>query len=161
MSAKNYYTVLTIGHSGLELPRFIDRLQRRGIDLVVDVRSYPYSTFAEWFNRDRIENSLRRQGIEYVFMGSQLGALTEDGRFDYIRREKDHAYQTGISRLLEYAQRYHVALMSSEGDYRLSHRHHLIAQTLLRLSVNVVHITEDDADENATADLFHSVKEEA
>jgi len=160
MEAKNYYTVLTIGHSGLEFPRFVERLERRGIELVIDVRSYPYSSFAEWFNRDRIEPGLRRRGIEYVYMGSQLGALTEDGRFDYIRREKDHAYRSGISRLLEYAQRYHVAVMSSEGDFRLSHRHHLIAQTLLKLSVNVVHVTEHDGEENAQADLFHAVKGE-
>lgn len=161
MSGKNYYTVLTIGHSGLDLPRFVERLERRGVDLVVDVRSYPYSTFVEWFNRDRIEGSLRRRGIEYVFMGSQLGALTGDGRFDYIQREKDQTYRTGISRLLEYAQHYHVAVMSSEGDYRLSHRHHLIAQTLLKLSVKVLHITDTDDEVPAQADLFHAVKEEA
>jgi len=158
MKSANYYAVFTIGHSGLDLPQFVSRLEKRGVNLVVDARSYPYSSFAEWFNRDRIEGSLRRWGVEYVYMGSQLGALTEDGRFDYIKREKNPDYQSGISRLLEYAQRYHVAIMSSESDYRLSHRHHLIAQTLLKLSVAVMHITEQDREEAAQADIFHAAK---
>jgi uncharacterized protein (DUF488 family) len=129
------------------------------VTLVADIRSYPYSAHAEWFNRDRIENSLRKAGVEYVFMGSRLGGLTEDGKFDYIKREKDASYQEGVKRLLEYAQQFNLVLLSSEGDFLRSHRHHLVAQTLLKLSVEVVHITESGQDAPAQADLFHSVAE--
>jgi len=141
------------------MDELVQRLRSRGVTLAVDIRSYPYSSHAEWFNRDRIEHSLRKSGIEYVFMGSKLGGLTDDGRFDYIKREKDLNYQDGIKQLLEYAQQYNVALLASEGDYMSSHRHHLVAQTLLKLNVEVVHITESDQDVPAQADLFHSVLE--
>ncbi len=126
---------------------------------MVDTRSYPYSSHAEWFNRDRIENGLRKAGIEYVFMGSRLGGLTEDGKFDYIKREKDPLYQEGIKQLLEYAQEFNVAVMSSEANFLMSHRHHLIAQTLLRLRVEVVHINEFGDDVPAQPDLFHALVE--
>jgi uncharacterized protein (DUF488 family) len=152
-----FFTVYTIGHSDLQFAEFAARLAERGVNLVVDARSYPYSSFAEWFNRDRIEYALRKHGIEYMFMGARLGALTEDGRFDFIRREKDPEYQEGVKELLSLAEKYCVAVMSSEGDYMSSHRHHLIAQTLLRLSVEVVHITEGGDDAPAQADLFHAV----
>jgi len=155
-----FFTVYTIGHSDLQFAEFAERLLARGVNMVVDARSYPYSSFAEWFNRDRIEHALRKHGIEYLFMGSRLGALTGDGRFDYIQREKDPEYKEGVKELLGLAERYCVAVMTSEGDYMSSHRHHLIAQTLLRLRVEVVHITESDADAPAQADLFHAVAEE-
>jgi uncharacterized protein (DUF488 family) len=155
-----FFTVYTIGHSDLQFTEFAERLLARGVDMVVDARSYPYSSYAEWFNRDRVEYALRKHGIEYLFMGSRLGALTEDGRFDFIRREKDPEYQEGVKELLGLAERYRIAVMTSEGDYMSSHRHHLIAQTLLRLRVEVVHITESDADAPAQADLFHAVAEE-
>jgi len=141
------------------MDELVQRLRSRGVTLVADIRSYPYSSHAEWFNRDRIEHSLRKAGIEYVFMGNRLGGLTDDGRFDYIKREKDQSYQDGIKHVLEYAQQFNVALLASEGEYMNSHRHHLVAQTLLKLNVEVVHITESDQDAPAQADLFHSVLE--
>ncbi len=123
----------------------------------MDVRNFPYSSQAEWFNRDRLETALRKRSIEYVYLGSYLGALTEDGKFDYVHREKDPRYREGIKILLEYAQNYCVAIVSSEADWRISHRHQLIAQTLLKLSVGVVHITEADGEEIAQPDLFHTI----
>ncbi len=156
-----YYTIYTIGHTRLPFEEFVNRLKQRGISVVVDVRAYPYSAQADWFNRDRIEDTLRKEGIEYVYMGSMLGELTDDGRFDFVKREKDPRYHEGIKRLLELAQDYAVVIMSSEADWRISHRHQLIAQTLLKLSVGVVHITEFDTDEPAQPDLFHSIAEEA
>jgi uncharacterized protein (DUF488 family) len=155
-----FYTIYTIGHSDLTMAELVERLKARQITLVTDVRSYPYSSSADWFNRDRIENSLRKEGIEYLFVGSRLGGLTEDGRFDYIRREKNPAYQEGIKDLLGLAENYRIAVMSSEADYLHSHRHHLIAQTLLKLGVGVVHIDPSGDDAPAQADLFHAVMEE-
>ena len=158
-NATEFYRVYTVGHSDLSLAELVERLRARGVTMVVDARSYPYSTNADWFNRDRIENGLRKFGIEYVYLGSRLGGLTEDGKFDYIKREKDPRYQEGIKRLLELAQQFSVAVLTSEADFLKSHRHHLIAQTLLKLRVEVVHIDEAGDDTYAQADLFHALAE--
>ncbi len=160
MARRRYYTIYTIGHGSLTFEEFTARLKARGVSLLIDVRTYPYSSQAEWFNRDRIENALRRHGIEYVFLGSFLGALTDNGRLDFVQREKDLRYKEGIKLVLEYAQNHNLALMSSEANYNSSHRHRLIAQTLLRLAVGVVHINELDGEEVAQPDLFHTYPEE-
>ena len=39
-------TIFTVGHSNQSLESFLDLLGRHGIDLVVDVRSSPYSQYA-------------------------------------------------------------------------------------------------------------------
>jgi len=161
VARKKFYTVYTIGHSNLSLAELCERLKSRQIKFLVDVRTYPYSAHADWFNRDKIESPLRKEGIEYLYLGSMLGALTEDGRFDFVSREKDPKYQEGIKRLLELAQNFRVAVMSSEADFQVSHRHHLIAQTLLKLSVEVIHITETNQEEPAQPDIFHALLEEA
>lgn len=160
MARKRYFTIYSVGHDGLTSEEFVERLKARGVGLVVDVRNFPYSHQAEWFNRDKIENALRKNGIEYVFLGSYLGAITDDGRFDFVAREKDPRYQEGIKLLLEYAQSYRVAIMSAEPNYLISHRHQLIAQTLLKLSVEVIHINEANGEEPAQPDLFHTFPEE-
>ena len=49
-------TVHTIGHSDLELAAFMDRLERRKIQLMADLRSSPYSRYVPRFNRENLAN---------------------------------------------------------------------------------------------------------
>ena len=44
----------TIGHSDLDLERFMDLLERDRVQLAADVRSMPYSRHAPQFNRERL-----------------------------------------------------------------------------------------------------------
>jgi uncharacterized protein (DUF488 family) len=141
----------TIGHSDHDTTRFVALLRRHQIARVVDVRSQPYSRWAQQFNREILARDLQDAGIAYTFMGDALGgrpsdpALYDPGeeRPDYQRMEQTAAYQGGIDHLLELAQAGRVALMCGEGDHRHCHRHLLIAQTLLERGVRVRHIQPD------------------
>ena len=141
----------TIGHSDHTTAAFIDLLRGHSIQLVVDVRSQPYSRWAPQFNRENLILDLRDGGVAYQFLGDALGgrpanlALYDPGQEtpDYERVAKSISYLEGIDRLLELAREERVALMCSEGDHRQCHRHLLITQTLLVRGVRVVHIQPD------------------
>jgi uncharacterized protein (DUF488 family) len=150
-----HFVVFTIGHGEQSFDDFAHILAPYGVETIVDVRSWPYTEYAPWFNRDRLEHLTRRHGWEYLWLGGQLGPLTADGRVDYIAKEREPRYHDGISELLTLAHERRVCLLSSQADPELSHRHQLIAQTLLRHDVEVRHILMDGDSVLAQADLFH------
>lgn len=141
----------TVGHSTHTVEDFLALLRQHAIDVVVDVRSQPYSQWTSQFNREDLQEALQEAEIRYVFMGDVLGgrprdpALYEPGqdRPNYRRMEQTAPYQAGIQRLLELAEEATVAVMCSEGDHRQCHRHLLITQTLLAREVQVLHIQPD------------------
>ncbi|MCH7472560.1 DUF488 domain-containing protein [bacterium] len=151
------FTVFTVGHGQLSWDALMRLLTGSGVEVLIDVRAYPYSELAPWFDRDRLEHLVRRAGLEYLWLGSQLGALTAGGRVDYISKEREPRYREGIGQLLTLAGERQTCLLGSQLDPLLSHRHHLIAQTLLRHDVGVVHLLEDGSTVAAHADLFHGL----
>jgi uncharacterized protein (DUF488 family) len=70
--------IYTVGHSNHPIERFLPLLQRHGIALLADVRSTPYSRFNPQFKRDALAGALARNGIEYLFLGEELGARSKD-----------------------------------------------------------------------------------
>ncbi|MGD2145287.1 MAG: DUF488 domain-containing protein [Anaerolineae bacterium] len=139
----------TVGHSDHTISAFVDLLRQHGITLVADVRSQPYSRWASQFNREALKHDLREAKIRYLFLGDELGGRPSDielydvGLPDYARVEQSEAYQRGIEQLLETARTEEVAVMCSEGDHAECHRHRLVAQTLLKRGIAVVHIKPD------------------
>jgi uncharacterized protein (DUF488 family) len=144
-------SIYTIGHSDHTTVAFVDLLRRYDITLVMDVRSQPYSRWAHQFNRETLARDLQDAGIDYRFMGDDLGGRPADPtlydpgqeRPDYRRVEQTPTYQAGIDQLVELAQTEQVAVMCSEGDHRRCHRHLLVTQTLLERGIRVLHIQPD------------------
>lgn len=157
----NHVEVYTIGHSNRSAADVIASLRRHGIAQVVDVRSFPFSQYTPQFNREALERTLAEAGIAYAFAGDYLGGRPTDptcyrtgelpaGEADYLSLvdyeevAKRPWYQKGLARLLDIARASPTAIMCSEEDPHRCHRHHLIAQTLLRSGVAVTHIRKDD-----------------
>lgn len=147
----------TIGHSNREISAFIDLLSKYDIDLLIDVRSYPYSQYNPQFNKHNIEKELSAKGINYLFLGNFLGGRPKDptcykGReiptskvnyldaVDYTEVSKRDWYHKGIEILLSKVKNNQIAIMCSEEDPNRCHRHHLIAKTLLDKCFVVRHI---------------------
>lgn len=151
------FTIYSVGHGLLTWEQFALLLQPLSVEIVVDVRAYPYVEAAPWFNRDRLEHMVRRNGWEYLWLGSQLGALTADGRLDYLCKEQDPRYREGILELMTLGHERQVVLLSAQANPQHSHRHHLIAQTLIRHDVRVLHVLHDGELTSAQADLFHGL----
>ncbi len=149
------YSIYTVGHGQLSWESFKRLLTPRLVEMLIDVRSFPYVQDAPWFNRDRLEQEARKAGWEYLWLGNQLGPLTEEGRVDNVAKEREGRYRQGIQQLLAWASERSVCLVSAQPDPLASHRHTLIGQTLLRHDVGVIHILQDGASISAQADLFH------
>jgi uncharacterized protein (DUF488 family) len=147
-------TVFTIGHSTHEPERFLELLRANGITAVADVRSSPYSRLHPQFNREVLRALLAADGIHYVFLGSELGARSEDpacyrdGKVQYDLLAKTTKFQRGIERALEEAARYRLALMCAEKDPLGCHRTILVARKLAGSGVGVEHILEDGSIES-------------
>ena len=152
----------TIGHSNHPIGQFIHLLQDHAIERLVDVRTTPYSRFNPQFNQAALRQVLHQGGVEYVYLGTQLGGRPSDPACykrqarpsktsDYLN-ELDYAqvmvrpwFVQGVHQLLELAGERTTAMMCSEADPSKCHRHHLIASYLLSNypDVNILHILKD------------------
>jgi len=153
-------TVYTVGHSNQTTESFLDLLHQHAIEVLVDVRSAPYSRFVPQFNQRELQTTVRSAGFLYVYLGRELGGRPDPG--SHLIDEAGHAiygliaetddFNTGLHRLREGIDRYRVALMCSEEDPTDCHRRLLVSRVLiLDHGIDVLHIrgdgrldTEDD-----------------
>lgn len=114
-------SLLTVGHSNHSFERFLELLEEQGVEVLVDVRSNPYSRFASQFNRDPLAEAVKRAGIKYVFLGRELGGrpdgdefYDDDGHVLYGRVSRSPLFLAGIDRLERGLGQHRVAIMCSE-----------------------------------------------
>jgi len=141
--------VFTIGHSNHDPKVFLDLLATHRIELVCDVRSYPYSKFNPQFNREILEAALSRSSIGYLFLGAELGARTTDpsclegGKVRYDRLAQTELFQRGIKRIADQIKSRRLALMCAEKEPLDCHRTILVSRSLDALGLDVQHIHAD------------------
>jgi hypothetical protein len=103
-------TVFTLGHSNHPIEHFLGLLRPHGIQLVADVRSTPFSRFNPQYNRQRLEASLRAEGVDYLFLGEELGARSTDpdcydgDRVSYAKLAATENFKRGLRRVIEASQ---------------------------------------------------------
>tara|TARA_B100001750_G_scaffold236565_1_gene240619 strand:+ start:575 stop:1153 length:579 start_codon:yes stop_codon:yes gene_type:complete len=142
-------SIFTIGHSTHSWSFFLDLIKPYNIDVLVDVRSKPYSKMALDFNRETLKKLLEKENIRYLFMGDKLGGRSNDpdciveGRVDYYEIAKSTDFQDGFKRLLKGANEYTVALMCAEKEPLDCHRTILISRHLVDAGLAVNHILQN------------------
>jgi uncharacterized protein (DUF488 family) len=123
----------------------VDLLLENRVTTVADVRSSPYSRFCPQFNTGQLQQTLRSEGIQYVFLGVELGARREepecyfDGVAKYELVVKTPAFAQGLQRLRAGLADHRIALLCAERDPLTCHRMILISRQL-RNDVEIVHI---------------------
>jgi len=139
--------LFTVGHSILPLQHFVQMLQKHSIQVIADVRSSPHSGRSPHFSRDPLKRHLKSCGIQYVFLGDELGARrTEvqayEGRIaSYERIAELPVFKAGLERLISGAQNYRVCLMCAEKDPLQCHRTILVCRHLrTQLDDRIFHI---------------------
>jgi uncharacterized protein (DUF488 family) len=149
-SASPAGTLWTIGHSNHPLEAFLDLLAQHHIELLVDVRSSPYSGYAAQFNREAIAPALRQRAIAYRFLGDRLGGRTDDpryydqqGRVLYGQLAESAGFRQGIEQLLGEIARRRVAILCGEENPTDCHRRLLVGRVARQRGVWVVHIRGD------------------
>ena len=143
--------IFTVGHSNHSIEEFVALLLTHGVQMLVDVRSQPYSRYSPHFNREALAAALTASGIRYHFMGDSLGGRPQQAdlydpgeeRPNYARQRATPLYQEGVRQLLEVAGRQPTAIMCSEGDPAHCHRSLLIGPSLFALDVIVLDIYPD------------------
>lgn len=146
--------ILTIGHSIQSLDRFVELLQRHDVTAVADVRSNPFSRRAPQFNRESLRSALHTHGIEYAFLGRELGARSNDpncyvdGQVQYLRLAETDLFRQGMDRLLTGMQTQRIVLMCAEKEPLDCHRALLVARRLTDKGVHVDHISADGSVES-------------
>ena len=145
--------IYTIGHSNQDVAAFLQLLKDNAIQVVVDVRSAPYSRYVPQFNKKEIEAAIADAGLKYVFMGDAIGGKPSDqkylgvhGKVMYDKLAATATFQQGLDRLTKgLNDGWSIALMCAEEDPFKCHRHLLIANELeLKRHIPVWHIRSDN-----------------
>lgn len=146
----NQAKVFSIGHSNQSVEDFLSLLERHGIEVLVDVRSYPYSKYTTQFNSPELKAAVTHGGLKYLFMGKELGGRPDDrtlydetGRVKYSQVAQSPLFLEGLARLLKGLEQYRVALMCTEEDPIGCHRHLLVSRVLTAQGIEVGHIRGD------------------
>jgi len=127
----------TIGHSNRAIEKFLALLSEHNIEVLIDIRSFPTSKI-EHFKREKMERWLPEHGIEYVWLGKELGGYRRGG---YEAHMKTELFGEGVKKLLDLAKKKRVCIMCMEKNPKYCHRRFLTAH-LERKGVEVIHILE-------------------
>lgn len=138
----------TIGHSQHELEYFYNLLKKYNINNLLDVRSTPYSKYAEAYNKEQLRNSLSVKGIKYSFMGKFFGArpdnielYNEEGYLDFEKVAKSDLFIKGMENvLLGLEKGNNIALMCTEKDPIDCHRAIMVSRAFSLNGIDIKHI---------------------
>lgn len=147
MTRKANKVLFSIGHSNHPIEKFLSLLRASSIDVLVDVRSYPYSRFNPQFNTKALKEELNKTGIKYLFLGRELGGrpkdesfYDEDGYVIYYTLAQSPLFIEGLNRLEKGISNYRVTMMCSEENPNQCHRRLLITPELEKRNIKVIHI---------------------
>jgi uncharacterized protein (DUF488 family) len=135
---KETKVIYTVGHSTLPSDDLIALLKRYTIQTVADVRRFPTSRKNPQFAKDVLCSALRSAGMDYVWLGDDLGGYRAGGYEAYMQTDGFHE---GLTRLEELACRSTTAVMCAEKLFSRCHRR-LIADALVERGWRVVHIVD-------------------
>src|SRR3982750_1940520 len=109
--------LLTVGHRSHPLEHFVALLREHAVDVLIDVRSSPYSRFAPQYNREALKAALDREGFKYGFLGRELGGgpggeefYDDEGHVLYGRVAASPLFAAGLERLERGLDDYRVAI---------------------------------------------------
>lgn len=143
----------TIGHSSLKIEEFTSLLKHHEIDALIDVRSYPSSTYCPQFNKDRMKDSLELAGVRYQHISILGGRRSKQKGVEpdlnsgwnnpsfknYADYTLSKGYEEGIESLIGMAGDKRIAFCCSESCPWRCHRL-LVSNTLAAREHRVNHI---------------------
>ena len=140
-------TIYSIGHSNQPMEAFLELLKKHNVRALIDVRSHPYSRYVPHFNGPELAHAAGHANIQYLFMGKEMGGRPDgeefydaDDHVIYSRIAESPLFLKGIKRLEEIGKASRVAIMCSEEDPSVCHRHLLIGRVLAQRGITLHHI---------------------
>lgn len=152
---KQCSALYTIGYSGFSDAEGLTRfLNKRGIDVLIDVRSSPYSGHFPQFNKENLQLALHDKGIYYRNYAEPFGARQDnpafyvDGRLDFERFTDSERFLDGVAKIENSIEKgYVLTLMCAEKDPIICHRAIMISRVFHEAGYKVCHLRADMADE--------------
>ncbi|MCC6125753.1 MAG: DUF488 domain-containing protein [Pirellulales bacterium] len=145
----------TIGHSNHPLETFLELLRRHEIEVLVDVRSSPYSSYCPHFNLEQLKRAVKAAAMQYLYLGDRIGGRAEgaefyddEGRVLYDKVAATAGFREGIERLLKGLRAYRVAILCGEEDPANCHRRLLIGRVLRERGVRLMHLRGDGREQS-------------
>ena len=129
--------IYTLGTSTRSISDFLALFGEHEIRVGVDVRSFPTSRFPQ-FKKEFLQKSLESQGIQYVYLGKELGGFRKGGYVPYMATE---SFKNGVKTLEEIGRNGRAAFFCSERFPWKCHRR-WISWQLIQRGWNVIHIIE-------------------
>ena len=133
--------IYTLGTSTRSLKEFTELLSSHGVEVVVGVRRFPSSRF-EHYGKEKLAGSLSVAGIDYVYMGGELGGYRRGGYQDFTATSE---FQTGLRKLEEIARQKRAVIICAERFPWRCHRR-FIALELEKQGWQVNHIIDEERD---------------
>ena len=152
--------IYTIGYSGFTIEAFLETLKQRHVNVLIDVRSFPYSEFFQQYNKDILSGILIKNSIYYRNYAKEFGARQKnpnyhspDGYLDFERFAQSAPFQEGVKKIIDSInQDYTIAFMCSEKEPINCHRAILVARAFYNLGYPIMHLLPDSGIETQ-ADL--------
>ncbi len=110
--------VFNIGYQRHSLESFLKKMDNYKVDIVVDLRSTPYSKKPD-FNREKLRSALSGHGIKYIWKGKVLGGFGVS-RQTWIESLNDLALHTKV------VPPERICLMCMESSVNQCHRKELM-----------------------------------
>jgi len=143
--AKQLYT---IGYSGFpQVNDFINVLKDYGIQIVIDVRSSPFSSYFSDYDKTVLSENLKKHDIVYRNFARQFGARQDDpsfyknGRLDFETFAKSPQFLDGVHRVEDSKAK--IVFMCSEKQPSHCHRAILVARAFSDRGYPITHIKPD------------------
>ena len=140
-------TIYTIGYTGFSINDFLRILKEYKIQVVIDVRSSPYSERYPDYNRPNFEKKLNNNGIYYRNYVEEFGARQEnplyytDGYLDFNKFSKTNAFQRGVTKIRNSLDKnYVITFLCAEKNPIQCHRAILVSRAFSDLGYQVYHI---------------------
>ena len=140
--AKELYT---IGYAGFPSTQdFLNALKLHDVQILVDVRSSPFSAYYADYNKDVLGAFLKENGILYYNFAKPFGARQEDnafyrnGRLDFEVYSRSEQFLEGVRKID--ASNAVVAFMCAEKKPGECHRTILVARAFSDRGQQVTHI---------------------
>jgi uncharacterized protein (DUF488 family) len=145
--------VLTIGHSTRSADELLTLLHAHTVTGLADVRTVPRSRRHPHFSLDALSRALPANGVAYQhFPGlgglrkprrdSAYGGWRVEGFRGYADYMQTDEFSVALQSLLEFAEKYFVAVMCAESKWWQCHRQ-LIADALVVRGIEVRHIMSE------------------
>ena len=142
--------IWTVGHSNHPLETFAQLLLCHRVQVIADVRSFPYSRVAPQFGREHLACALESLDVRYLFLGEQLGGrpsneehYDDEGHALYEPMSKEPAFCEAIEQLIAGCEEHRIALLCSEADPEFCHRRLLVGKVLTEREMELRHILGD------------------